>query len=95
MLLLHDKGNCLCPHCLTPKEKVGDLGMRQDSIQRVKMAHKDSYTTDHDIEAARQKIYRPWGAKVNSKAMEDILKYTSQVLTVVSLLRVIFIAYIK
>ncbi|KIJ43684.1 hypothetical protein M422DRAFT_252926 [Sphaerobolus stellatus SS14] len=81
MLSLPDQGLCICPRCLIPKEQVGEMGTKHDKMRRENMKRKDDGSTQYDITSARSKIYGKRGLRVNSTAVEDLLKKSSQVPT--------------
>ena len=78
---LRDKGLCLCPRCLVPKDELDKLGQVRDSQRRISRAR----TSDLDwITRARNIIYR-LGFPVRSAGIERMLKPTSLVPTLVSI----------
>jgi Plavaka transposase len=78
---LRDKGLCLCPRCLVPRDALDKLGQVRDSQGRTSRAR----IFDLDwITRARNVIYR-LGFPVRSAAIERMLKPTSLAPTVVSL----------
>jgi Plavaka transposase len=80
MLSLRDKGICPCPHCLTPKNAISQLGKKRDHARQEMHARSDTPPLHTDIVLACQLIYDQTGYAVNSKAVNDILKPQSRVL---------------
>lgn len=79
---LRDKGLCLCPRCLVSRDELDKIGQVRDSqlrISRVRIFDMDWITR------ARNFIYR-FGFPVRSAGIERMLKPTSLVPTLVSLL---------
>jgi len=83
MLSLRNLGKCPCPLCETPKELLHQLGMKRDRDRRIVKTRKDSPQSEYDIMQARKAIYGKNGYKVNSKHVDDILKESSRVPTIV------------
>ena len=77
-------GQCPCPRCLIPKDKISGLGLPADMENRTKMVRIDDVCRQNKIQAARSLIYNK-GYVVNSTHIEDLLKDESLVPTEVSL----------
>ena len=84
MLSLRDKGNCPCPRCLVTKKEIFQLGTQNDRKRRLTRPREDTEHSLQDIQMARNLIYGNSRYKVNSKAVEDMLRPTSRVPTEVS-----------
>src|ERR1700761_3822096 len=79
---IRDNGDCPCPRCLTPKSKLHLMGFARDIAFRAN--HLRKYFRGK-IEAARRAIY-VHGFGIRSKKVEDLLKDTSAVPTIASVL---------
>ncbi|EIW80602.1 hypothetical protein CONPUDRAFT_56708 [Coniophora puteana RWD-64-598 SS2] len=66
-----------CPRCLTPKFRVGEMGMRLDMLRRAK-ARIDSAERQDLVQRARVRIFKN-GRSVNSKRVMSLLDYHSYV----------------
>ncbi|KAJ3514958.1 hypothetical protein NMY22_g14576 [Coprinellus aureogranulatus] len=75
---IRDKGLCLCPRCLVPKDKVEYMGRVRDLQLRV--THAREYLWDK-VKKARDYIYKK-GRGIKSTFVEAQLKETSSVPTV-------------
>ncbi len=65
-------GNCLCPRCLIVKDKVRDLGTKQDMKRRQTEARVDTEHRQNDVKMAHNWIYSQ-GYPVDGKAINDLL----------------------
>ena len=77
---IRDKGLCPCPRCLIPKAKIDLLGQVRDLSQRISHARSILYD---GVQTARCFIYQ-LATPINAAAVEQLLKPTSSVPTVVS-----------
>ena len=73
----------MCPHCLSPKSKITQVGMKSDMRNQVKLACVDSETQQYDIEPARKMLFEK-GINISSIKIDQILGPTSAVPTRVS-----------
>ena len=91
---IHDKGQCPCPCCLVPLNKVHNLGTTTDMKQNEKLACVDNVNHRNKVETTRDIIYHK-NYTVNNKASEAMLKEESYVATKVGsrILFVIVITY--
>ena len=69
-----------CPRCLIPKSKLDETGMKRDSKFRLKNIR--AYLFDY-VQIAQNAIYK-LGAAITGKAVNQLLKTTSSVPTMVS-----------
>ncbi|KEP45340.1 hypothetical protein V565_285640 [Rhizoctonia solani 123E] len=76
---IKDLGNFPCPHCLIPKAKIPQLGLKSDDAIR-NNRRKDDENRQQLVTQARKYIYGD-GYVVNSKHVSDILFATSAVPT--------------
>ena len=76
-------GGCPCPRCLIPKDRIQNMGMFRDRLQRETLERNDE-RRGAMVNAARSLIYEKNFA-VGSAAVERILKQQSWVPTSVSL----------
>ncbi|CUA68632.1 Patatin-like phospholipase domain-containing protein 7 [Rhizoctonia solani] len=76
---IKDFGNFPCPHCLIPKAKISQLGLKSDDAIR-NNRRKDDNNQKQLVTQARKLIYGD-GYVVNSKHVSDILFETSAVPT--------------
>jgi hypothetical protein len=67
-------GNCLCPLCTCPKEKVRDLGTRADDLCR-SIVRVDSEERQRMVYKAREWIFK-CGRAVTSDAIDVYLKFS-------------------
>ena len=65
-------GNCLCPLCTCPKEKVRDLGLKADDLRRG-VIQVDSEERQMMVQKARDWIFKT-GHAVTSDAIDEYLK---------------------
>ena len=65
-------GNCLCLLCTCPKEKVQDLGLKADDLQRG-VIQVDSEERQMMVQKARDWIFKT-GHAVTSDAIDEYLK---------------------
>lgn len=77
-------GNCPCPRCLIPKERIPQLGKPRDRQQRRTLARVDDHQRRVRMQVARNIIYGG-GYAVNAKRVLDFLKEDSAVPTEVRL----------
>ena len=70
---IHDKGQCSCPCCLMPLNKVHNLGTPTDMGQRQALARVDNQDHRNKVKTARFIIYEQ-NYVVNNEASEVILK---------------------
>ncbi|KIJ47640.1 hypothetical protein M422DRAFT_163661 [Sphaerobolus stellatus SS14] len=82
MLSLRDKGLCVCPRCLVPRDQIHEMGMKRDQQCQSTLKREDNYGTRQDIGSARSKMYGPRGLRVDSNPIDNILKPTSRVPTI-------------
>lgn len=82
---LRDQGTYPCVHCLVTFPDIPNLGTPGDLAIRTEAIRKDTAERQRRVEEARKFIYED-GYVVNSTHVENILKPTSAVPTVVSLL---------
>ncbi|CAA7270389.1 unnamed protein product [Cyclocybe aegerita] len=75
---IHDKGLSPCPQCLTPKTRINQMGLQQDSNFQVQ--HPWTYLGDF-VCRAREWIYK-MARPIGGTWVEDLLKPTSSVPTV-------------
>lgn len=54
---LRDFGLCPCPHCLTPKSLLHQMGMKRDTARREKLARKDDDVMKEKVTTASKLIY--------------------------------------
>ena len=80
---IRNLGQCPCPRCLIPLNRVQNLGMRRDKAQRASLARVDGLERRNRIKAAREIIYAK-NYKTDSKAVEDLLRRDSLVPTAAS-----------
>lgn len=76
---IRDKGLCPCPRCLIPKVKIDLMGQVRDLAQRISHARNILYDV---VQTARGFIYQ-LAIPINGTAVEQLLKPTSSVPTVV------------
>ena len=76
---IRDKGLCPCPRCLIPKVKIDLMGQVRDLTQRISHARNILYDV---VQTARRSIYQ-LAIPINGGAVEQLLKPTSSVPTVV------------
>jgi hypothetical protein len=82
---IRNLGTCPCPRCLIPLNEVHNLGTELDRERRTTMARVDDSESRGRVVTARKLIYDPkQNVGVDNKAIEDLLKCTSQVPTIVS-----------
>jgi len=86
---IKSRGNCLCPRCLIPLDRIQNMGMPRDRQQRVTLKRIDNERRHYDIENARRLIYERNYA-VNSKTLAKFLNTESWVPTLVRMLTLIF-----
>jgi hypothetical protein len=79
---IRNLGNCPCPRCLIPLNRVHNLGMARDITQRATMTRVDDSQRRSIVFAARRIIYE-LNLQVNSTAVENLLREISLVPTVV------------
>lgn len=79
---IRNLGNCPCPRCLIPLDRVHNLGMARDRTQRVTLARIDDNQRRSKVSGARRIIYEE-NLQVNCSAVENLLKETSLVPTTV------------
>ena len=94
---IRDKGYRPCPRCLVSKQEIKNLGLPKDRRQRVQSPRVDNLQRRNKISSARRIIYEE-NYRVNSAAVERILKEESLVPTsvgVFSLLHIINLTTIK
>ncbi|CDO69407.1 hypothetical protein BN946_scf184791.g2 [Trametes cinnabarina] len=77
---VRDMGNCPCPRCLVPKEKIAELGTSRDQDSRVRLMRRDDRARQTTVQRARNLILEK-GLGVNSSAVEALLKPQSLVPT--------------
>jgi hypothetical protein len=77
---IRNKGLCPCPRCLIPKTKIDLLGQVRDHAQRINEARSILYD---GVQTARRFIYQ-LANPINGTAVDQLLKPTSSVPTVVS-----------
>ena len=85
---IRNLGNCPCPRCLIPLNRVHNLGMARDRTQRVTLARVDNSQRRNKISTARTLIYEK-NLQVNCTAVEDLLKEMSLVPTTVRAIYII------
>jgi hypothetical protein len=76
-------GNCPCPRCIIPMDRVHNMGKYRDMSQRVSLAQDDDVHQRSRIEAARQAIYER-NIKLDGAAVERLLSGDSLVPAAVS-----------
>jgi hypothetical protein len=76
---IRDKGLCPCPRCLIPKAKTDLMGQARDLAQRISHTRNILYDV---VQTARRFIYQS-AIPINGTAVEQLLKPTSSVPTVV------------
>jgi hypothetical protein len=54
---IRNLGRCPCPRCLIPLDRVSNMGMRRDMMQRTSLARVDNVDRRSFIKNAREKIY--------------------------------------
>ena len=54
---IRNLGRCPCPRCLIPLDRVSNMGMRRDMMQRTSLARVDNVLRRSFIKDARDKIY--------------------------------------
>jgi hypothetical protein len=54
---IRDKGYCLCPRCLIPRDRVQNMGMKLDMAQRQTLARIDDEDRRWKVATAREIIY--------------------------------------
>lgn len=69
-------GGCPCPRCLIPLDRVQNLGMALDMMQRKTLSRKDDEAKRHKVQVAREIIYNENYA-VDSQKVETLLKQQS------------------
>lgn len=79
---IRNLGKCPCPQCLIPLNRVHNLGMPRDMMQRETLARVDNLQRRNVVDAARRVIYDK-NFQVNSTGVENILQATSLVPTAV------------
>ena len=77
---IRDKGICPCPRCLITKDRLDKMGLARDIHLRLTNVRR--FFLDK-VRKAREWIYKKGGG-VTSKGVEDILKETLSVPTIVS-----------
>ncbi|CDO76810.1 hypothetical protein BN946_scf185033.g7 [Trametes cinnabarina] len=77
---IRDMGNCPCPRCLVPKDRICEIGTPQDKVARERKARVDDASRKAIVQQARGFIMSK-GLGVNSTAVEAILKPQSLVPT--------------
>jgi len=77
--MIRDKGNCPCPRCLVSKEQLDKVGLKRDTKFRLKNPRTFML---NQIQQARRWIYEK-ARSITSRAVEDLLKPTSSVPTMV------------
>ncbi|KIJ51118.1 hypothetical protein M422DRAFT_245106, partial [Sphaerobolus stellatus SS14] len=82
MLLLRDKGHCVCPRCLVPKDLIREMGMKRDKQRREKLKREDTQPKNWNVITARARMYGREGKKITSQAVEALLQPTSRVPTI-------------
>ena len=80
---IRNLGKCPCPRCLIPLNRVHNLGMPRDMMQRDTMACVDNLQCRNAVDAARRIIYDK-NFQVNSTGVENILRDMSLVPAAVS-----------
>jgi hypothetical protein len=76
---IRDKGGCPCPRCLITNGRLDKMGLASDIRFRLDNVRRFLV---NKIVLAREWIYKQ-GLGLNSKAIEDLLKETSSVPTMV------------
>ena len=76
-------GKCPCPRCLLPKEKIFEVGTKNDERRRIKL-ERNSEKEQYNIGLARKWIYDS-GFRIKSAGVERLLSDQSLVPTLVSL----------
>lgn len=79
---IRDKGLCPCPRCLVKFDEIPNLGTPVDNKIRSERVRRDDDARQQAVEAARKLIYED-GYVVNSERVEELLKETSLIPTVV------------
>ena len=79
---IRNLGACPCPRCLIPLNRVHNLGMSRDMIQRRTLARVDDINRRYKVLAARRVIYEKH-YQINSAAVEGLLRDESLVPTLV------------
>ncbi|KAI0647705.1 hypothetical protein C8Q79DRAFT_999321 [Trametes meyenii] len=77
---VRDMGNCPCPRCLVPKEKICELGTSRDQDARDQKKRVDDEERKAMVQLAQTLILEK-GLGVNSTAVEGLLKARSLVPT--------------
>ena len=87
---IRDKGYRPCPRCLISKQEIKNLGLPKDRQQRVQSPRVDNLQRRNKISSARRIIYEE-NYRVNSAAVERILKEESLVPTSVGVFSLLYI----
>lgn len=82
MATVRDKGGCPCPRCLIKFNEIPNIGTENDRSVRRTRARRDDPARREAVEQARNFIYKD-GYVVNSAKVEDLLKPSSLVPTMV------------
>ena len=77
---IRDKGKCPCPRCLVEKSFLDRMGLSQDFKTRLTKSRVFLMDT---VRRAQKLIYK-LGLPINGAAVDDLLKDTSSIPTVVS-----------
>ncbi|KIJ58126.1 hypothetical protein HYDPIDRAFT_34472 [Hydnomerulius pinastri MD-312] len=77
---IRNLGACPCPRCIIPKDRVHNLAMERDTLQRQILARKDTKERRDKITAARRLIYEQHYV-VDAPQVEVLLKEESLVPT--------------
>lgn len=75
---IRNMGQCPCPRCRTPLDRVHQLGMPRDMTIRANSIRVDDVQRKSLVMSARRVIYQT-GLIVNSAAVENLLKDLSLV----------------
>ncbi|EPQ53855.1 hypothetical protein GLOTRDRAFT_44791 [Gloeophyllum trabeum ATCC 11539] len=75
---VRDMGQCPCPRCLVTKDKLADLGSKEDRTLRQQATRTDDDARRARVREARKLIYDA-GYVVNGDRVEDVLKAESLV----------------
>ncbi|KAI0069759.1 hypothetical protein K474DRAFT_1687673 [Panus rudis PR-1116 ss-1] len=73
-------GSCPCPTCKIPKDKLPEVGMKQDDTRRMRDARHDNLQFRNRTEIARNAVYNG-GKTIKSTIVESILSDESLVPT--------------
>ena len=80
---IRNRGRCPCPRCLIPMERLQNMGMGLDMVQRESLSRVDDIKRRVKVTSARNIIYEKNYA-VDGDAVETILKEQTLVPTLVS-----------